>query len=366
MTQRIWILNSSLLGLAAISLITMVILRQTPPVFRKKAAATTATTPAKTTPTLNLDAIIQNDIFGLSSPAKKTAQKQTFSLEMPAFKEPSTTPPAEAKPNELAPPLNLSISGIILAAEEAKSIAMLIDESGKEKMCHLGEKFQDAVVVKISKNKVTLLRESGQQETFFLRKEENLSNPGKTADTRWKLVVQKKEDTTYILDPLLFVHEVPSVGDFMDALGLIPSYRNNELAGLKVTKVAADSLAAAMGLQSNDVITSVNGISLKDAQSRIAIYDDLVDGDAQKPITASLLRGQETVTLTYQRGKVPRVFNLGGVPVPVELRQPQGSEFDQRRRAFEERHRPQHQETIAEVRNRLLGNLRTRAHGRVR
>lgn len=366
MTQRIWILNSSLLGLAAFGLATSIAIRQIPPTFKKKFNNQSQEIQQKATLPLNVDTITQNDIFGLTSPTKPTAQMKSFNLALPAFNEPSAPQIPDLKANELSAPLNLTMSGIILSEDESKSIVMIIDESGKEKMCRIGEKFQDAIIVKISQNKVTLLRENGQQETFFLRKEENLANPAKNPDDRWKFVVSKKEDGAFILDPLLFVHEVPSVGELMDALGMIPSYKNNQLIGFKITKFSADSLASALGLQANDVITSINGTGLKDAQSRIAIYDDIVDGDAQKPITVTLLRDTNTLTTTYQRGKVPRVTNVGGVPVPIELRQSPEDETSQRRKAFENQQRPQRDETISEVRSRLLGNLRSRSHGRIR
>jgi S1-C subfamily serine protease len=75
------------------------------------------------------------------------------------------------------------------------------------------------------------------------------------------------------INPYLFGLKIKSLTSFIDQLGLMTFFEKNVPIGCLVTGVTTDSLGLAFGLENNDVLISLNDISLHSVDSRIAAYE---------------------------------------------------------------------------------------------
>jgi hypothetical protein len=251
---------------------------------------------------------------------------------------------------------------------------MIADETQKESLYHLGDKIKDAQIIKILRNRVVFLRANGQQEIFFLRKEDNpLSIP---LEERWKSIIKTINEKTFEIDPQQLVKEVDSIGTLIDQVPLVgTAYKDGIASGIRVGKIDKQNIGSLLGLKSFDIITSISDTSTTEQKNRLAIYDRLSEAKIGDTVTVKIQRESQEIVLSY------KLTNLAeqGVPTGVLPATPQAqgspeqpttpppgrmSSLQQRmaaQRQFNTRHpNPQRQETMMEIRKRLLDNLRAR------
>jgi type II secretory pathway component PulC len=369
MTQGLWVVNSSLLVIFCIMLFVNSFLKLEPPILRlkrilveeiqkKKQEALAAT--IKT-----WEKIYQNDIFGTFVQQEVKIVKQSFITPIPEPKATVVIPPPEIKKIDFVAPLNITVKGLIVAADENKSIAMVADEAGKEGIYHLGEKIKDAQIIKIARNRIIFIRANGQHETFYLRKDDL---PGE-ADLKWKGIVKKINDQSYEIDPVAFKEEVDSLGNFIERTAIIgTAYTQGTPVGIHIGKLEATDVGAMLGLVENDIITSVNNMKTADAKERMKIYDASCAFTVGDIINVSLKRAGKNVTIVYKLAKLEKPRKIMGPSGKVETVKP-GEELKMSRaqqrehtlREFTKQHKTQrNRETLMEVRKRLLENLHAR------
>ncbi len=374
MKQNLWILNSSLLIILATTLLLNIFLKQEVPVLRKK-AVTEDIIEKKIQPVINLEKIYKQDIFGTYSTEPTPDPKQKDWVNpIPEYTPPKITPPPAPYKQKFTEPLKIKISGIISSSKEEKNIAMISDETNKEKIYYTGDTIKDAQLIKITKNKVILLRTNGQQEIFLLRKEDK---PGEIVPKKWKYVIEKKEENKFILNPKEFSKKIQSLGQLMEEFSLMPAYKNGNIIGMRISNTKENEINSTFGLNKNDIITSINDINTADIKNRIEIYDNLIQSKLNDTIEVALKRNEQEIKISYKLQKIKKPTKKMFIqpttsttedqtPAPeTKLKLSRNQKREKKIKDFEKLHRtPKQQDIISDIRNRILKNMKSRSQNR--
>ena len=343
-------------------------LQQEPPVLRIKPIAPELVE-KKAPIAISLDKIYRQDLFDTFSPEEKIAAQQNFVSPIPQIKPPAFIPPPPAEKQDFVDPLKISIKGIISASLEEKSVAMIADEAGKEKVYHLSDKIHDGQLIKIEKNKIIVLRANGQQEIYVLRKDE-LMPPGEKPANKWQYVVKKIDDQNYEIDPSEFTKQIQTMGNLIEELNLSTAYKNSEAIGIKVGEVQPGDIGSVIGLNKNDILLSINEIDTINPKNRIKIYDTITQMENGDEVKLVLQKNNTQQNISYKLTEIERPKKQFFLEPAKEGEQGQAPEFktsaeqerENRIRKFEKQHQTQpNQGVVSDIRKRLLENMKRRA-----
>lgn len=373
MKHNLWILNSSLLVFFIIILFLNIFLKQDIPVLIKKDIQKKEE-PTIFKPTINIKKIYEQDIFGTYSatPTPEPKQKDLIT-PIPEYTPHKITPPIEQPKQEFVDPLKIKISGIISSSNEEKSIAMITDETNKEKIYRLGDKIIDGQIIKISKNKIVLLRSNGQQEIFLLREE---NKPGEKIPEKWKYIIKKIDENNFNIDPKEFSKKIETLGQFIEEFALIPAYQNGNIIGMRIGNIKENQIASAFGLNKNDIVLSINNINTSEIKDRIKIYDQTIESKLGNKIELVLNRNNKDLKILYKLEKIEKpkkkIFIQSVTEdqnqtkkVETQLKLSEEQEKEKRLREFEKNHKtPKQQDVIQDIRKRILENMKSRSQNR--
>ncbi len=323
----------------------------------------------------------RRDIFA-AQPTAERAKKRSLVGVVPQLTLPQNPKPPERTKPEFIDPLNISLNGIILATEESNSICIIADETGKEKTYRVGDNILDGTIIKVARQSIIVLRANGQQETYFLHG----SEPGFGMNTKKNPIFNKIENEIYTVDPLQLQQEITSLGQFVEDIGLIPVYNKGKCVGMKIGYAGSDSLATKMGLQKDDLITSVDTIDITNPENRIKAFETVTGKTYSDSVMVIFKRNGAETTMEYKLERPKSVispFISGSDEEPGEtqspgkqqrptLRKKQFSESKLRERLskskeFKKRNSRQYDDNISAIRKRLLENMQNRsARARVR
>jgi len=369
MKLQLWIINSFLILIFLLALLGSRFLEVEQPSLKVKAVSSEVVKPAEVKPVVaakNWEKIYQEDAFGTY--VEKVApppEKVPLVTPIPELKPIQLTVPPEQKMPSFVAPLNITLKGIIVTGDEQKSAAMVADETNKEHMYYLGDKIKDAQIIKISRNRVVVLRANGQQESFYLIKDDLfLPSPDK-----WENIVKKISDQKYKIDPHAFKLEVESLGNFIERTGVLgTAYSSGKPVGIKIGDTKDRDIASSLGILQNDVVTAINGISVADVKDRMRLFDAISKMKVGDNITVNMLRAGNEVSVDYELAKFPRISKAmaalagkepaktGADALPLNQMQ----EREKRTREFAKRHGgdARDQNTVTDLRSRFLENLR--------
>lgn len=375
MKQQLWQINSFLLLILFATLIVSIILEQAPPLFREKKATIEQLPEKKVSIPKNLEIIYQKGIFGPAEPKKEiTPAAQSLVEPIPELKSVTTQKPPELPKPEFLSPLNITIKGIAFSLDEEKSIAMIEDETKKEKVYHAGGKIKDSQLIKITRNRIILLRTNGQHETLLLRKDD--LNEGIPVEKKWAQVIQKKDDKNFKIDINKFPQEIQTVGQLSEMLNLFTTYKQGKPIGIKIGNLNPIGIGPKMGLEKDDIITSINNISTSDKKNRIKIYDNISTAKLNSSIKLTVQRKDQTLEINYLLTEIkepkPSIF---GQPTEEKtdtdkkddkkdelFKLSELQEREKRLQGFSQRHKqPQQQNTLDLIRQRLIENMKARS-----
>jgi type II secretory pathway component PulC len=354
------------------------VLQQEPPVWHAPKIATPASEEEKKKDAHRIIAptwerIYQEDIFGTYTAKDLKAVKQSLITPIPEPRPPVIPPPPEPQKQEIIPALSIFVRGIIAGGDENRNVAMITDETNKEGMYHLGEKIKDAQIIKIAHNRVVFLRANGQQEVFYLRKDDAPTD--QPAAEKWQYIVKKIDDQTYEVDPISFTKEVDTLGSFIEKISVIgAAYHGGQSIGIRIGKVEQSEVATALGLMENDIITTVNELPVADAKNRLAAYEKISAMQIGGDISVGIKRADKDVIVTYRLAQIPKpkksifpgikVAAPSTLPAEDPLKLSRLQQREQSLRDFDKLHPEQqrHEQTMMEIRKRILDNLQRRLH----
>lgn len=319
MRPPLWILNSALLLLLFAAMFFILVSRVTIPERESIEPEGYIKPIAKRVSEVNLRKIYEHDLFDTYVPELEGPKEPSYvtPLPLPPAPKPVHVPP-EPKPQFLKP-LEVSLKGIIIVAnDDSKNRIVLADnKTKKEKQYKVGDSVEDAQLIKIFSNKVLFLRSNGQQEVLYLRPKDAQLDPAYAIIGDWKQVVRKISDNSYAINMNEFTFRVRNLAQFIDLLDLTTVYQKGASIGCRIGKLPENSLGGELGLQSGDIILTVNGVPATDTAHRMAIYKDIVAMKTKESIIVELLRNKAPLTIKFtleeerkpsaQRGSVGKV-----------------------------------------------------------
>lgn len=309
MKHPFWILNSALLFLFILVIGFIFFSYQTIP-EREDIEPEAIIKPRKITVSkIAAEKIYENDPFGTT--LKKPIQPEEIVeavVAMPAPPQPTPIQVPQEEKVEFLEPLGVLLKGIVaFALDETKNRAIIADtKTNVEKMYKVGDKIEDAQLIRIFSNKVLFIRSNGQQEVIYLREKDAINDPAYAMAIGWQDAIGKIDNKTYTVDPDLFVARVGNLGQLIDMLDLTTVYKKGENIGCRVGDLEENSLGLALGLQKNDIIIAVNNIPATTTTNRFKIYKEITNSDPQAIIEVKLMRNQQEITLKYKLQAKPK------------------------------------------------------------
>lgn len=295
----LWILNSILIALSACIIFFILLMRDSIPA-RKTLRYTVHALNHKENH-IDLARIYENDLFN------------TYDRVIPQIVEipkvlPLPTPPQavplpiepEQKPQFLEP-LPITLKGVIFTLKEQDNRAIIADnKSKKEALYKTGDVVEDAELIHIGRNNAIFIRSNGQQETLFLTPADAQNDPQFKEDDSWTLVIKKLHDSLYTINVKAFTERVTHLAQFIDLLDLTTSFERGKSTGCRVGAIAPNSLGITLGLMSNDIITSINGITPTSTKERVSIYNQIKKANPGDTIVVTALRNKAPITISYK------------------------------------------------------------------
>ncbi|MGE0009647.1 MAG: type II secretion system protein N [Candidatus Babeliales bacterium] len=302
MKHPFWLINSILLITLLLGVSLMLL-------FRPKKLALESFEPEKeeiklpqqSLPKIDLAKIYTNDIFNTySAPTTPTEQQAAEIPAVPQPPRPEPIKPAVKPTPKLLEPLKVTLKGIMLTGNDATNMAVIENTQTKQsKNYRVGDKIEDAQLIRIMKNKISIVRSNGQQETLYVNKRDAQLDQLVQPQGDWSTIIAKVQEGAYTIDPNAFIIKVRNLAQFIDLLNLTTVYKSGKSIGVRVGKVQSNGLATALGLQMGDIITQVNEMPADTTDNRYAIYQTLTKLKLDATIKLHLQRNGIDQTISY-------------------------------------------------------------------
>jgi len=300
MKHPFWILNSALLILLVLVAGIIFITRRSLPARDDIDIVIPDRPLTRASSRINISKIYQDDLFGtyLTPPVPVETPEQL----MP-FPEPPT-PRIVKMPEPLKPqfldPLPITLRGIIMVmGDDTKNRAIVSDNATNvERSYKVGDKIDDAQLVRVFSNKVLFIRSNGQQEVLFLREGDANTDPSYARIDEWDEVVTQLGPNQFEINVPEFIGRVNSLAQFIDMLNITTVYQRGKSIGCRIGQISSKSLGASLGFEQGDIITKVNGITTADSSNRFDIYKN-IEG----------LKTDETIKVEFKRNDDAIIFN---------------------------------------------------------
>jgi type II secretory pathway component PulC len=250
---------------------------------------------------INIEKIYEHDLFGTYVKELPKTQSIDAIIPFPA-------PPAQQKivapkitEPEFLDPLQITLMGIIVVgSNDTKNRAIIQEDKSKQENTYkVGDIIQDAQIIRIFKNKIILLRLNGQQEILYLREQDAKTDSSYTQINEWDSVVKKIAEGQYLVSPETLVENVKTLTQFINMLNTTTAYQKGKSVGLRIGQLVPQSLGAMLGLQKDDIITHINGISTQTTDERLAIYKNVTTLPLDHSVKLRIIRRNREIILTY-------------------------------------------------------------------
>ena len=185
--------------------------------------------------------------------------------------------------------MNLELKGVIASNPLQKALAVISTKGrNDEDVYGVGERLPgNAVIKEIYPDRVILLR-AGSLETLPLKEDEAAIKRtlGKAADGQadWRL------GRSYLRERMADIPELTK------EIGVEFHTRDNEIRGYRLVSAGGSKLLNDFGMQSGDVISSVNGISLINVENGLKAFREI---ERQSEIVVEFERNGKKMTRTY-------------------------------------------------------------------
>lgn len=300
MKHPFWIVNSTLLGLFILA-VGVVYITQVPTPERESIESHTDKR-IKQEESIDIDIkkIYENDLFD-------TYQKQSMAPTYnPLYSHPLPEPPMpQDVPRPLTPkphflePLNVILKGIVVInnSDTASSAILENKQSGREYNYTIGDMIEDARLIRVFPTKIVLLRANGQQEIIYLNEDDAINDPSLLPLQDWDKVIQKINNSNYIIDPQEFTLRITSLAQCIDTIGLVTAYKKGTSIGCRIGKIMDQPLCEHLGLKTGDIILSVNTIPTATTLDRLRIYKMITSLKEGESFNYVLQRKNEQLTV---------------------------------------------------------------------
>jgi len=198
--------------------------------------------------------------------------------------------------------LNLTLTGVVTSSVQGKGGA-IIENQGNQETYGLGEKIlgTNATLQEMYTDRV-IIRNNSANETLMLdgldyqkiqSKNQPIPSPATTQPTSPSRSTQRHVTLSdEALDATRSLQQRPA--SFTDFIAVSPHRPDGELKGYKVSPGSKPELFNAAGLQTDDIITEINGLDLTDMQQSVEAMGELRQAQS---LQITVNRGNELLTL---------------------------------------------------------------------
>ncbi|MGB0495008.1 MAG: type II secretion system protein GspC [Kangiellaceae bacterium] len=254
------------------------------------------------------------DISGKKAPISVTSKSPTSHnsavdvgglVSMHLFGDQDKAPVAVQEEVEDAPEtrLNLKLRGIYAATNKSHSNSIIEDGKGKQAVYFIDDKLEVSgrVYLRNVYSDRVILETNGKKEVLSL-KDSLPSEMKRTNNSRLTLKkskgkkVEDKRKNKQISQSINQYREklVNDPMSLMELVNLSPATKDGETIGYKISPGKDKRLFTQLGLRRNDVITSVNGMSLASPQEAMQLMGEIQN---MQDIQVDILRGEESISL---------------------------------------------------------------------
>jgi len=276
MKHPFWIVNSLLFFLVIFTLIFIYTSRV--PVPERESIEPVYIPPKKDRKLdINIRKIYEDDLFGTYKKELKPV-RQDFTTPFPEPPPPQKTSITAVSTPKFLDPLDITLKGIVvISTNDTKNRAIIEDNKTKrEDMYKVGDLIEGAQLIRIFRNKVIFLRSNGQQEVLYLREQDAKFDPAFAIIDGWDNVIQKVSENNYLISPKEFIFRVTNLAQFIDILGLTSAYQKGKSIGCRIGTLGLESLGVYLGLQTGDIILTINDIPAFNTPNRLKIYNKIL------------------------------------------------------------------------------------------
>lgn len=351
MRHPIWIFNSALLILLFGTGLFMLFTYSTVPERESIEPDVRLKPKQKDVVQINIEQIYKDDLFGTYKKEIIPEKQYDFVPPVPEPPMPEVPVVPEVPKPQFLDPLNITLKGIMfIGYDESKNRAIIVDEkTSEEKAYKVEDIIEDAYVIKIMRNKVILLRSNGQQEVLYLREHDAKNDPTYAVITGWEMVIKRVAPTKYRINPATFLERVHNLAQFIDLLDLTTVYQRGKSIGCRIGKLEAQSLGAALGFRSGDIITKINNIPATDTPNRFEIYQSIIKKHTNDEIAVEVLRNNNTIMIYYVLDRFEEEMAQADSKISEEQIEKQKQEVFRQRHSFAP--------TVDELRKRERRNM---------
>ncbi len=354
MKHPLWIVNSLLLVLILLVLVFIWLTRERiprrTPIEPKDYRAVIIEIPK-----VNIAKIYQHDLFDTYRELPPPLPPAQLEPPKPPVQQPVSVPP-KTKPNFLDP-LSIMLKGVVIVSQDdTKNMATIADtKTDQEVVYKMGDKIEDAQLIRIFKNKVIFVRSNGQQEILYLREKDAKSDPVYAFIGEWEHIIEKISDKEFSVDQHLFVERVHNLAQFIDIMDLTTAYKKGKSIGCRIGAIAKNSLGDALGLQTGDIILSINGIPVTGTAQRFEVYKALVGAKLEDVIKVMIQRTGKNIEIQYKLEEHKSAVSMD--PDAIVSSKAAAPEELQKKEINNMKERYQFAPTVEQIKNRERENM---------
>lgn len=222
-----------------------------------------STSPATTSP-VDIAALQALHVFGVTGAEPEVAVKAAPVVDEEAMNAAKTQ-------------LNLTLEGIVYSPNSEESVAVIVSQ-GKQDQFHIGDEIPSANGVTLARVLLdrVILNNNGKLEALWLYDDSKSAVPpvverpprpteGRVADMRENGSVtdlaQNYRDRLY-----------KNPASLAEVIRITPEQKNGQLIGYRISPGKDREQFEKLGLKANDVVTSINNISLNEPSNALEIY----------------------------------------------------------------------------------------------
>ncbi len=300
MKHPFWIANSALFFLILLALV-FIYFSHVPLPEREDIEIAVTPPPAKreVLAAININKIYEQDLFDTYQ--EPQAKEKKLSIPLPEPPKPQVISIPKIPTPQFVDPMDVTLKGVIfLSSIEGKNRAIIEDNTTKkEDVYKVGDKIEDAQLIRIFGNKVIFLRSNGQQEVLYLREQDAKLDPVYANIDGWRHVIQQITPDRYEINQQELLHRIKNLGQFIDMLGITTAYKQGKSIGVRVGKLESNSLGTALGLNSGDIISTIKDMPTATTENRIKIYKYIINMEENDEISINIVRNSQELTLNY-------------------------------------------------------------------
>ena len=220
--------------------------------------------------------------------------------------EPEPPPVKKQEPKKPSPPWtkpNLELKGTIIGGPSGDLAIIAAAKTRKEGLYAVDDEVEGARVIKILRNKVTLIfrgREfdielaGGKSMPLAVAPDKKESDPGpgsqRTPSRQTPIQEVIKVNRTEVMK------QASNLAEILTQVKIKPYYRYRQIRGFRVENIPSNSFIRKVGLKDGDVVTKVNGQTINSFSKAIQIGRKLQN---ESTVNVNVIRDGKEITLVY-------------------------------------------------------------------